>query len=85
MPLTIYTEEAKAGEMICPLSFGVQEIRLADGSGLRQGGPWPCCGAKCMAWRWARTHIRTSATEGLVFSENTYGFCGLAGVPDQKL
>ena len=43
-----------------------------------------CIGSGCMAWRWARTHIKPPGDpEGadLVLSEDTHGYCGLAGKP----
>lgn len=82
MSLRILVEEAKAGARICPFSFGVQEIRTSEGVGLREGGPWNCRGDGCMAWRWARTHIKDADGGGLVQSDDTHGFCGLAGNPD---
>lgn len=82
MPLRILVEEAKAREKICPLSFGVQELRTSEGVGLREGGPWNCQGDGCMAWRWAKTNVKDPTTLRLVTSEDTYGFCGLAGVPN---
>ena len=54
---------------VCPMSFSV-----------REGGPWPCAGPRCMAWRFVRTHI-SDPTGGfeLVPSDSTHGYCGLAG------
>lgn len=82
MPLKILIEEARARDKICPLSFGVHEIRTGEGVGLREGGPWNCHGAGCMAWRWARTHINNPASGDMMMSDDTHGFCGMAGNPD---
>lgn len=60
-------EEAKTKK--CPYTFGVAEIRTADGYGIREGGPWECIGSACMAWRW----------HGPVMDKT--GHCGLAGKP----
>ena len=84
MSMPIYVEEAKAGEKQCPLSFAVQEIRGPDGGGIRQGGPWVCIGAACMAWRYGSTHINNPSGEDMLRSDDTHGFCGLAGVPGQR-
>lgn len=79
--MKILIEETKAAEKICPMSFAVQELRTSEGVGLREGGPWVCRGAGCMAWRWARTHIKVQGEPGLQPSDDTHGFCGMAGVP----
>lgn len=71
--------EAEAGTKICPLSFGVREIRGHDGCGIREGGPWNCSASKCMAWRWGGYKSVPSAT---VTNQNeASGFCGAFGRP----
>lgn len=71
---------AELEDTVCPMSFSVREIRDSYGNGIREGGPWPCVGPKCMAWRFSRTHI-SDPTGGLelVPSDSTHGYCGLAG------
>lgn len=46
----LLTEE-QAKTKWCPQSFNV--VQVETGNGLREGGPWVCAGAECMAWRWA--------------------------------
>lgn len=82
MAMPILHEEANLKETICPLSFSVQEIRSPDWNGVREPGPWPCSGRRCMAWRFGRTNIKGPDGD-LVRSDDTHGFCGLAGVPGQ--
>lgn len=43
-------EEAKT--KTCWRSIGVAPVYAPDGGGIRDGGPWPCVGSDCMAWRW---------------------------------
>lgn len=82
--VTFCVSEQDAKVMTCPLSIGVQPCyHPTDGQGIRDGGPWPCVGSRCMAWRWIETNIRNQ--EGpdahLVPSGDTHGYCGLAGIP----
>lgn len=82
MPMPVFHEEAKLGETLCPFSFAVPDVRGPDGSGITQGGPWPCAGRRCMGWRFARTHVWDA--DGMSKeSDDTHGYCGLAGVPGQ--
>lgn len=39
-----------------------------------------CVASACMAWRWTRTNI-DDGEGGTKPSTDTYGYCGLAGVP----
>lgn len=70
--MKILIEEAKAADKICQMSFGTHE-----------DGWMRCQGASCMAWRWALTHIKPPKGGNLVSSDDTHGFCGMAGVPGQ--
>jgi len=40
-----------------------------------------CIGSKCMAWRYAKTNINDAPGAPMYESDNTYGYCGLAGKP----
>lgn len=64
-------EEAKT--KVCPQTFGIPEIRTADGCGIREGGPWKCIGSACMMWRWVQYYEERPA--------GAHGYCGLAGKP----
>jgi hypothetical protein len=44
--------EDEAKTKTCPLSIGIQPLYAPGGQGVRDGGPWPCGGSECMAWRW---------------------------------
>lgn len=79
--MPVFVEERKAGNKTCPLSIGTAPIYSPSGDGLREGGPWGCCGSECMAWRFARTHISPPDGGDMVQSDDTHGYCGLAGVP----
>ena len=70
MPL-IFVEEAKTHEALCPMSMGQGSVTRAV----------TCRGARCMAWRWVRTHINNPDGGDMIPSEDTHGFCGLAGPP----
>jgi hypothetical protein len=85
--MPIFVEEAKAGERTCPLSFGVLPLYGPDNNNLRSGGPFGCIGHHCMAWRFGRTRINDDADDALGprVSDDTHGYCGLAGVPGQLL
>jgi hypothetical protein len=39
-----------------------------------------CIASACMAWRWVGTHI-SDGQDGLTPSNDTHGYCGLAGDP----
>lgn len=77
------TEEAEAKNKTCHLSIGVNPVYGADGHGIMQGGPYGCLGSSCMAWRWVRTHINNPDGGGMIPSDDTHGYCGLAGHPAQ--
>lgn len=49
-------------------------------SGKNQSRYGHCIGSDCMAWRWFETHVKDASGE-LVLNGETYGYCGLAGVP----
>lgn len=83
MSMPVLHEEAKLGETICPYTFAVPEVRGPDWNGVREGGPWPCSGRRCMAWRFSRTHINNPSGGDMIISDDTHGYCGLAGVPGQ--
>ena len=71
----MYTE-AEAKEKTCPLSIAVAPVyHPLDGQGIRDGGPFACVGAECMAWRW----VTTSSVHGAQNTER--GYCGVAGHP----
>jgi len=71
----MYSEEA-AKSKTCPLSIPVNPIyHPLDGQGVREGGPWPCVGSECMAWRW----VITGSVHGAENSDR--GYCGMAGKP----
>ncbi|MDE2096539.1 MAG: hypothetical protein KGL39_04775 [Patescibacteria group bacterium] len=78
-------EEAKT--KWCPASFAIPVQLNADGSGFREGGPWPCSASNCMAWRvnetasfdrWGRPTTRSDEIHKTI---SLSGFCGLAGKP----
>jgi hypothetical protein len=83
MPMPVFVDEKKAREKTCPLSLQIAPVYAPDGSGIRDGGPFGCLGAECMAWRFARTHINNPEGGDMIESFDTYGYCGLAGVPGQ--
>jgi hypothetical protein len=68
------TSEEAAKTKTCPQTFAVREVRGADSSGIREGGPWTCLGTGCMAWRW---HDGRGVMD-------RKGFCGLAGQPNKE-
>lgn len=70
---------AEARAKTCPFTFTIPEIPRPNG-GVREGGPWPCSGNECMAWRWYTTNI-AGPTGDLEPNGETYGYCGLAGSP----
>lgn len=76
MPMPVLHEEANLGQTICPLTIG---------RAFSPGGAGSCIGGQCMAWRYARTHIKNpDAPDGdLIPSGDTHGYCGLAGAPGQ--
>ena len=69
MPMPVLVEEKKSGEKTCPLTMSGE-------------GSFGCVGAQCMAWRFARTHIKGPDGE-MEPSDDTHGYCGLAGVPGE--
>lgn len=83
MSMTVYIEEAKAGEKICPhlpvdttteVADGLQRLRVINYS--------RCWGGRCAMWRWARTNISDGhGGSGMKPSDDTHGYCGLAGIP----
>lgn len=40
-----------------------------------------CLASDCMMWRWVRTNIKDADGNITVPSDDTHGYCGLAGVP----
>lgn len=82
--MAYWNEEAKLAEegMMCPFKLATQaSISMADVGSKYRMSPI-CIGRRCMAWRWVRTHINDPAGgPDLVESRDTYGYCGLAGVP----
>lgn len=74
--------EFDAKSKTCPLSIPIQPVyHPTDGQGIRDGGPWPCAGSECMAWRFVETHIKDAEGNLTVLSGDTHGYCGLAGKP----
>lgn len=73
MAMPIFTEEAKANSSVCPLTLSPV------------GSPVGCIGKTCMAWRFATTNIKDPTLSenftGTVRSDDTHGYCGMAGVP----
>ncbi len=69
-----YQEEAAAWDKFCPNALSSDT-----------GTSGRCWGAHCMAWRWVRTNINNpdDPTGDLIPSDDTYGFCGMAGVPKE--
>lgn len=80
MSMPVLIEEAKANEKICPFTFG-----SPDRGNIQSilSPPFPCLGARCMAWRFGRTHIKDDAGDLTVICDDKFGYCGLAGVPGQ--
>lgn len=74
----VFTEEEAAGQG-CVL--GVVTTFSHNSSQIYRPS---CIGAKCQAWRWWGTHINDPENPqgDMVFSDRTYGFCGLAGRPE---
>lgn len=67
-------DEAKTKLCFKAATFGASQ-QLAD-------GPGPSCiASSCMAWRWDGSNITnpTQPKSDLVWSNRTYGHCGLAG------
>lgn len=82
MPLRFCVEEAKAGEKRCCGQDDCGDYGLPDPKdGLARR--W-CIGARCMAWRFVRTHINDGAGGDMVLSGDTHGYCGLAGGPSEE-
>jgi hypothetical protein len=48
---------------------------------LYQDAPQSCVADNCMMWRWVRTRIPNPANPDgdWIISDDTHGFCGLAG------
>ena len=66
--MKICVSEKEARSKTCPLSMSAPRGEL-------------CIGSECMAWRWVRTHINDAPGEPMYESDNTHGYCGLAGLP----
>lgn len=82
--------EAKALTKWCPKATGhwdgggeaqfqTNRYFLEDGKSLDQSVS--CLGSRCMAWRWVETHIPDDKGDLNILSEDTHGYCGLAGDP----
>ena len=75
------------GTLSAPKNAGEPDTVIAYGSknrGYQMGGPLHncmCIGARCMAWRFGRTHTFDQAKTETVYCDDKYGYCGLAGVP----
>lgn len=82
MAKQVYVEEAKACGKVCPQRVPDMETEIADGLRIsRPRNEAYCVGARCMMWRWGDAHINNPAGGDMIFSQNTHGFCGLAGRP----
>jgi len=77
------------GTLVGPRTAGEPDTITAGGPqnrGYQMGGGLHncmCIGKQCMGWRFARTNIKNpDAPDGdLISSEDTHGYCGLAGIP----
>jgi hypothetical protein len=69
MAMPIYIEEARASFNVCPLTIG------------KDGQPIGCLGKTCAAWRFATTHVKNPHSGDMARSDDTHGYCGMAGVP----
>lgn len=76
---TVTENEAMA--KTCHASFAAAEIRTADGTGLREGGPWQCLASECMAWRWVPKSGASPDGDPNYYAGPWKGYCGLAGKP----
>ena len=82
------TEDEFKTKITCHLSIGVQPTyHPSTGDGIRDGGPWPCLGSTCSAWRWQWNGLVMAFEENgerkfiAPTGEQPHGFCGLAGKP----
>ena len=71
MKLWHHADEAR--KRICPVSLG-SDMSIT------------CAVDDCMAWRWVMTHIKNPENPDgdLIQSHTTHGFCGMAGIPNDK-
>ena len=78
--MTLVTEdEAKA--KWCPLTFAVHDTFSPEGTGIKHGGPYPCCTTHCMAWREGIfEHQRNLPAE----DRTKAGYCGAFGKPESS-
>jgi hypothetical protein len=61
------SEHEAFGKLCCLPNAGADVVRQGH-----------CAGSKCMAWRWVETNI-FDGEGGTESSNNTHGYCGLAG------
>lgn len=76
------TEDEAKTKITCHLSIGLQPTyHPSTGDGIRDGGPWPCLGSACSAWRWQTDYENGSPIMRRPNNEQPRGYCGLAGKP----
>lgn len=52
--------------------------------GAEMAAHYPCIGSRCMAWRWVETHLQDERGDFTIRSDDTHGYCGLAGDPRER-
>ena len=83
--MIVTAKEAEA--MLCGETMGVPPVYTPEGYGVREGGPFPCHGPRCMHWRWLGWRNKDG---GIVENRPAYaipgewinvGYCGKSGKP----